>query len=72
MLFKGYRAPVPDPIYGKIGHCPYCNAPIENVIMSIDGGVVSERAYRCAEGCGLVGYWAYGDFDPKLPYTEPR
>lgn len=38
-------------------------------IRSIDGGVVSEIAYLDRDN-KLVGYWAYGHFDPHLPYNE--
>lgn len=36
-------------------------------IVSIDGGVVSEVEYRDVNGM-VVGYWAYGHFDPNYPY----
>jgi len=40
---------------------------IIEVVKSIDGGVVSELAYYDRFN-RLVGYWAYGSFDPTLPY----
>ncbi|WP_157643828.1 hypothetical protein [Burkholderia ubonensis] len=40
---------------------------ITETVKTIDGGVASEVDYRCRGG-KLVGYWAYGSFDPKLPY----
>jgi hypothetical protein len=36
---------------------------------SVDGGVVSEIAH-IGRGGKLVGYWAYGHFDPAMPYRE--
>lgn len=36
-------------------------------VMSVDGGVVSEVAYVDRNG-KIVGYWAYGSFDPSFPY----
>lgn len=40
---------------------------IRQEIRSIDGGVASEVAYYGRNGV-LVGYWAYGSFDPWMPY----
>ncbi|WP_157649546.1 hypothetical protein [Burkholderia ubonensis] len=40
---------------------------ITEMVRTIDGGVVSELEYRGRRG-KVVGYWAYGSFDPKLPY----
>ncbi|WP_157645621.1 hypothetical protein [Burkholderia ubonensis] len=40
---------------------------ITEMVRTIDGGVVSELEYRGRHG-KVVGYWAYGSFDPKLPY----
>ncbi len=34
---------------------------------SVDGGVASEIAF-IGRGGKLVGYWAYGSFDPSFPY----
>ena len=36
-------------------------------IKSIDGGVASEIAYIGRNGV-VVGYFAYGSFDPSMPY----
>jgi hypothetical protein len=36
-------------------------------VMSIDGGVASEVAY-IGRGGKIVGYWAYGSFDPSFPF----
>lgn len=36
---------------------------------AIDGGVVSEFAVISERTGETVGYWAYGHYDPKLPYT---
>ena len=36
-------------------------------VKSIDGGVVSEYAV-IGRGGKVVGYWAYGGFDPSYPY----
>lgn len=38
---------------------------------SVDGGVVSEIAY-IGRGGKIVGYWAYGSFDPAMPYRYRR
>lgn len=45
--------------------CPRCKCPkLREDTKAIDGGQVSEFAVRC-EGCeALVGYWAYGHWDP--------
>ncbi|WP_157657720.1 hypothetical protein [Burkholderia ubonensis] len=40
---------------------------ITEKVKSVDGGVPSEVEYSGRRG-KLVGYWAYGYFDPKLPY----
>ena len=40
---------------------------IEERVVSVDGGVASEIAFTSADGT-IVGYWAYGHWDPKLPY----
>lgn len=40
---------------------------ITETVKSVDGGVASEVEYR-GRGGKVVGYWAYGDFDPKMPY----
>lgn len=40
---------------------------ITETIKSVDGGVPSEIEYR-GRGNAIVGYWAYGHFDPTLPY----
>ena len=40
---------------------------IRGEVKSVDGGCVSE--YACYGRRGeLVGYWAYGGFDPSFPY----
>ena len=47
---------------------------VRSEIKAEDGGVVSEEAFYDEYG-KLVGYWAYGYFDPSLPYqgdTEER
>lgn len=40
-------------------------------VMSIDGGRASEIAYKDRWG-RVVGYWAYGYFDPYLPYKGDK
>jgi len=40
---------------------------ITETIKSVDGGAVSEIEYRGRRGM-IVGYWAYGHFDPSMPY----
>lgn len=39
----------------------------DEVIRSIDANVVSEIEYLNKAG-ERIGYWAYGYFDPSLPY----
>ena len=52
-----------------IGDCPICHE--QNVLSNIKAfegdHVVSEFEVRCS-ACGIVGYWAFGSFDPSLPY----
>jgi hypothetical protein len=36
-------------------------------IRSVDGGVASEIEYLNWRG-ERIGYWAYGSYDPSLPY----
>ena len=40
---------------------------ITETVKAVDGGVASEIEYRGRFGW-VVGYWAYGHFDPSLPY----
>lgn len=40
---------------------------VREEVRSIDGGVVSEIAIFDRRG-RMVGYWAYGGFDPAYPY----
>lgn len=40
---------------------------ITETVKSVDGGVVSEIEYRGRNG-KVIGYWAYGSFDPSGPY----
>lgn len=40
---------------------------ITEKVTAIDGGVPSEIEFRGRFG-RLVGFWAYGSFDPGLPY----
>lgn len=51
-------------IYNRIrfGH-------VRPVVKSTVCGVVAEVAYIDRNG-EVVGYWAYGHFDPNLPYSE--
>jgi hypothetical protein len=52
--------------------CPLCNTnPIHESIVEWIEGTVCEREYICLK-CGTVGYWAYGSFDPSLPYTGEK
>lgn len=44
---------------------------ITSEVKSVDGGHVSEVAYYGRNGV-LVGYWAYGSFDPSYPYRGER
>jgi hypothetical protein len=39
----------------------------KELVISVDGGVTSEAAYFDRFDC-LVGYWAYGSWDPGMPY----
>ena len=40
---------------------------LREVTKAVDGGCVSEFEVRGRFDV-LVGYWAYGHYDPKLPY----
>jgi hypothetical protein len=40
---------------------------ITEIIKAMDGGFVSEIEYR-GRFNRVVGYWAYGSFDPKSKY----
>lgn len=40
---------------------------ITETIKSIDGGVPSEIEFR-GRGGKLIGYWAYGYYQPGMPY----
>ena len=37
------------------------------IIKSVDGGTASEIEYRGRFG-KVIGYWAYGFYDPAFPY----
>ena len=40
---------------------------VTETVTAVDGGVPSEIEFRGRFG-RLVGFWAYGSFDPSLPY----
>lgn len=40
---------------------------IRSEIKSYDGGYVSEIAYYDKKG-RMIGYWAYGEYEPYMPY----
>lgn len=42
---------------------------VTELIKSVDGGCVSEIQFSDRNG-DVVGYWAYGSFDPALPFGE--
>lgn len=42
---------------------------IREEVRSVDGGVASEVAF-IGRFNRVVGYWAYGHYDPSLPYKE--
>ena len=44
---------------------------ITSKIVCLDGGCASEIEYRSRNN-ELVGYWAYGCFDPAFPYPRGR
>lgn len=44
---------------------------IKATVKAVDGGVESEIEYTGRFG-RIVGYWAYGYFDPALPYKGDR
>ena len=54
-------------IWLKARHQFWRYGPITETIKSIDGGVASEIEYRDCTG-RVIGYWAYGSYDPSLPY----
>ena len=37
------------------------------VVSTVGHGVVSEVEYKNKKG-DIIGYWAYGYYDPKLPF----
>lgn len=41
--------------------------PITETVRSVDGGLASEVEYRGRNG-KIIGYWAYGYYDPGMPY----
>ncbi len=41
--------------------------PATELVQAVDGGVASEIAYYNESG-ELIGYWAYGSWDPSYPY----
>lgn len=43
---------------------------LTSVTMAVDGGQVSEEKIIGRFG-RVVGYWAYGYYDPSLPYQGP-
>lgn len=43
---------------------------VRSFVVAKDGGVASEIAY-IGRGDKIVGYWAYGSFDPSMPYRPP-
>jgi hypothetical protein len=47
-------------LYGKVS---------SRNVATVGDGVVSEVEYRDRWG-RVIGYWAYGEFDPSLPYRE--
>lgn len=50
--------------------CPKCHACIVQCkTQSEVNGVAAEIDYFC-QNCGTVGYWAYGNYDPNLPYPS--
>lgn len=55
-------------------HCQRYNwfgGTVRSVIKSVDNGTVSEEAFY--EGNEIVRYYAYGHYDPSLPYTgQPK
>lgn len=40
---------------------------ITHEVLAADGGLVSEIEFRDRLG-RVVGYWAHGSFDPRMPY----
>lgn len=45
--------------------CPFCHCKkINDLIQSIDGGMASEIQYNCSSCKDIIGYWAYGSYDP--------
>lgn len=53
-----------------VSACPLCSKELEAKIVATAGDhVPAEIEYRCPEH-GVVGYWAYGYFDPSYPLNE--
>lgn len=52
--------------------CYECNhAKFHEVVVAIDAGHVSEYYLECKACDTIVGYWAYGNFDPCFANTHP-
>ena len=48
--------------------CPICGEhTVEPHIKAWEGGFAPEVAYICTT-CGIVGWWAYGSYDPNMPF----
>ena len=45
-------------------------ATLTSTVVSVDGGCVSEEKF--SEGSEVVGYWAYGHYDPNYPYIGQK
>jgi len=58
-----------EKIAGLVPNCPICmKHHVVGVTKAyVSDHVVSEIEYSCVK-CGVVGYWAYGYFDPNGEY----
>ena len=54
--------------YDNKHHCNNCTGENEIVVVSMDGGYISECDTKCIK-CGYANYWAYGYFQYRYNYN---
>jgi len=59
----------PDGCPKKCKHCG--DTDVESKVVAIDGGYVSEASLYCERCSTLIGYWAYGNYDPCFANLHP-
>ena len=46
--------------------CQHCESTdIKSIVIDITAGTVCEKEYHCTACKTIIGYWAYGAFDPS-------